>query len=296
MSKCLPGVFVAVAVLGGCGGGGGGASGFIGEFCEIYRPCCASAGLRSDGQQCRALYGALVPSSGYDSTAGQACLVAVRAQAGQPGFCGGNLPEPAACSGVFGSSGSKAPGATCTDDNECASSTEGDAECNSAFPPSGEIRKCQVVVRGAAGSTPCVRTVNDSFFSSAGTPTDVVPRGYACYVSDGLRCDEVSMACVALSPVGQRCGGFDDCVAGAYCDFTSGTCLTRKAVGSACTGTSSFECVDTAYCRAASLCTARQAAGTTCTADNECTSDSCVNMKCEAGSGNLSLTFICGQP
>ncbi|HET6150942.1 MAG TPA: hypothetical protein VFH68_25625 [Polyangia bacterium] len=298
MSKCsvhLASVCVVAAVLVGCGGGGG-ASGFIGQFCDIYRPCCAAAGLRSDGQQCRALYGALLPSNTYDAMAGEACLAAVRAQASQPGFCAGDLPDPPECNRVLASSSSKAPGATCTDDNECAPSTEGEVECNSAFPPSGEIRKCQVVIRGTAGSTPCLRTVNGNRFFSTGNPDDVIPRGYACYVSDGLRCDEVSTACVALTPVGQRCSGLEDCVDGAYCDFTAGTCIARKAVGAACTGTSSSECVDTAYCRAATSCAARQVAGTTCMVDDECTSDSCVNMMCETGTGNFTLTFICGQP
>jgi hypothetical protein len=284
---------LVVTMLVGCGGSDD-VSSFVGKFCDIYRPCCMAAGLRADGQQCRAFYGTFASGSHYDATAGEACLNATRARAGQTGFCEGTLPDPPECNRVFAAGGTKPPGATCTDDDECAPSDEGDVECNSAFAPSGEIRKCQVVIRGASGSNPCVRTVNGSVFFS-NNADDVVPRGYACYVSDGVRCDDVSMSCVALTAIGQRCSGFDDCVSGAYCDFTSGTCMMRKPVGMACTGSTSSECVDTAYCRARTTCTARQATGTSCTENAQCTSDSCVNMSCEAG-GNFLLSFICGQP
>ena len=281
-------VVVAMAMglgIGSCDGGAGSSGAFIAQFCDVWKPCCAAAGLRSDGQQCRALYGSLLPPSRYDATAGEACLEATRAAASQPGFCEGTVPSPDVCERVFRSIGTKAPGETCVEDDECAPSSEGSVECAIAFVASAQIRKCQVTIRGVAGSTPC-----ESFIGE-----DVLPRIYECSASDGLRCDATTMTCMALSPIGGACTSFSDCVAGAACNFATSMCVARREVGAACT--SSTQCVETAYCDDTSgVCAARKAMGAACAGSDECTSDSCVNAMCAAGSGNFTLSFLCGEP
>jgi hypothetical protein len=278
------------------GGGGGSVTEFFGKFCDIYRPCCQAAGLRSDGQQCRVVYGALVPPTGFNAAAGETCLNATRAAASQPGFCEGSVPEVVECSRVFQSASGKAPGEACTEDVDCAPSAEGAVNCESDFSGAAEIRQCQVEIRGTPGSGPCIWTVDGNLRYSSGSGDGIVPRGYACYVIDGLRCDEVTDTCVALKPVGATCGASDECVKGAFCDETS-KCAMRRAPGGACNG-SDGQCAATAYCSEATLmCAARQATGTSCTDDAQCMSGSCVNSACEAGSGNnLALAFLCGQP
>jgi Dickkopf-like protein len=282
----------------GCGsnGGAGSANGFVNELCELYRPCCAAAGLRADGVQCRAFYGAFTSAGSYDAAAGEACLTAMRAASSQPDFCDGNA-EPAACDAVFGtSSGTKAPGQTCDFDDDCAPSAQGEAICGSAFPSGGgEIRKCQILVRGTAGSTPCIRTVEGSTWSSSYNGDDVPLMGYSCNVADGVRCDSLTDTCVALTPVGGDCLTSSQCVREATCSSATDTCAARAPVGSAC-GLDS-DCVKTAYCSdPGGLCTARSANGTACTDDNQCVSDSCVNMKCAASTDNFALALLCGNP
>ncbi|HVY31491.1 MAG TPA: hypothetical protein VHB79_33285 [Polyangiaceae bacterium] len=66
----------------GCGGDGNSANSkddFIAQFCDQFKPCCQAAGRPSDGAQCRAIYGALTPNSGFDSASGDACLDEFRA-------------------------------------------------------------------------------------------------------------------------------------------------------------------------------------------------------------------------
>jgi hypothetical protein len=292
-----------VAAAGGCGpsagagiGGSSNATEFFAQYCDIYRPCCQAAGLRSDGQACRALYGALVPGTAYDPVAGQACLTETRAGASQPGFCEGNGPDAESCNRVFPPNGTKAPGDLCSEDRECAASTEGDVICESGFISGGAVvEKCQIQIRGVAGSSPCLWTVDGSYRSTSSLREDVEPRGYLCYVSDGLRCDGGSGACVALQPLGGSCFNADECVKGSYCSGSPSTCMARKTVGGTCGGADS-ECVTTAYCASTLMCEARSGIGTTCTESAQCTSGSCVNGKCDAGSGNFALAFLCGQP
>lgn len=289
-------VCLAVAVLGGCGGGEG-AAGFIEQYCEIHGPCCAVMGVPSNVQRCRAEFPPFTASRPYDPVAAQACLAAKRAQASQPGLCRGDFVEPVSCLRVFGSPGSKAAlGAACTIDNDCATSPQGDVECNAAFPPTGEeIRKCQVVIRGVVGSTPCIRSVKGSATFEVGNPADVSPRGYACDLSEGLGCDRSSMACVALAAVGQPCNGVLACVVEAYCDSTSGTCIAHQAVGAPCSGRA-VECEDAAYCRAATTCVAIHATGTACVEGAECTSGICTNSICASINSSFSLRFVCDGP
>jgi hypothetical protein len=295
------GVVLGLLAMGGlsCGDGAESASAFVNSYCELLQPCCAMAGLRSDGQQCRAFLGAFASPSAYDKQAGSACLAELRAAAGKPGFCQmSDAFEPAACDGVFGETGggSKQPGEACTDDDECARSSEGKVECQTAFAGSTQIRKCQVQIKGKAGDMPCVGTVdgNTTFLN---TGSDVAPRGYLCNLADGLRCDTATDACVALKAVGEACTGSSssECVLTAYCDSVQRKCAERKPAGGMCMQSFSRpQCGEGLYCSTAMTCSAQAADGAACTGDDQCRSDSCVNSKCEAGGGDFGQALLCG--
>jgi hypothetical protein len=292
-------LFGAAFALGaGCGSNGSASSlnGFVSQYCDIFRPCCMAAGLRSDGAQCRSLLGGLAPASSYDAAAGEACLAAMRAAAmAGPALCetGETPPE---CENVFGATGTAAPGATCAEDEDCAPSAQGKVKCEGAFQSGGgEIRKCQVQVVGTAGSSPCVATIDGSFTYYFGTDDDVVSLGYTCNVADGVRCDGTTNVCVALKAVGAACASSTDCVRNAYCDGVQDTCAALKALGADCS--LDAECMANAFCSSTTnTCSARKAAGATCGKSAECVSKDCVNSKCGAGSDNFALTFICGTP
>jgi hypothetical protein len=273
-------------------------SSFISQLCAEYMPCCAKAGKPSDGAQCRAFYSAFTGSATYDAAAGSKCLEEVRAQKGSASFCDEGISAPS-CEKAFGSNtGTKKPGEACSEDEECAPSAEGKVECASLFVGGSQIKKCQVQVTGKLGDTPCAGTVdgNTTSFSGSGTATDIPPKGYLCYVKDGLRCDSKTGACAAIAKVGEACEGFGSylCTKDAYCDTTAKKCVARKAVGAACTGFSSEQCVEGAYCDSTTkACVASLAVGAPCKSSNECASGSCVNSACAAG-GDLTTAFLCG--
>jgi hypothetical protein len=284
------------------GGDGGAATqdAFITSFCDLVKPCCAQAKLRTDGAVCRS-FASAVAGSGYDAAAGEACLNDMRAAQGSATFCSdfGNSPS---CERVFPNSGgntggTKPPGATCSSDDECAPSSEGRVDCASSFGSGGaEVRKCQVLVAGKEGDTPCgaTRDGNTTFYSS--WDGDIPARAFICDVANGLRCDD-KQVCSKIPAVGQPCSGFGSfsCVEGAYC--SSGTCVARKNPGEACDFSSS-ECVETAYCDSTSKkCVAKLADGAACTRSEVCLSRSCVNGACDKrSSGDLGLLFLCGNP
>src|SRR5687767_6414728 len=96
-------ILVAGALLFSCGDGGGAntTTEFIASYCSLLQPCCAMAGLKADGQQCRTLLGAFAPA-GYTASAGEACLAALRAASGESDFCSGGLERAdSACDKAF---------------------------------------------------------------------------------------------------------------------------------------------------------------------------------------------------
>src|SRR5262249_43191183 len=149
---------------------------------------------------CRALFAsASSPKAKYNATQGDACLMGLQQQAGQPGFCEGNIVPPSACAQAFG-----AATGGCVQDTDCPPSSQGDVRCVSGFTNGTQVRKCQIQARGAAGSTPCVGSVRAGVTLYAGTSSGDIPDlGYLCNSDDGLRCDGTS--CVALTADGQTC-------------------------------------------------------------------------------------------
>ncbi len=299
--------FVIAGLVLGCSSGGSGAGdrdAFIAQVCDQYMPCCAKAGKPSDGSQCRAFYGAFASSAAYDQAAADKCLAEIKAQSSSPTYCddGMSSSKVPSCAGVFktGGTGTKKPGETCSEDDECATSTEGTVECRSEFTSGGAtIKKCQLQIVGKAGDGPCLGTVDGnmtSYNSSSGT-TDVVARGYMCNVADGLRCDSATSKCVAIAKLGEACAGFGSylCTKDAYCDSTAKVCTARKAAGSACDSFSSNQCAEGTYCdTTAKVCTTSLPIGAKCTSGSQCVTNSCVNSACAKSGGDLTSAFLCG--
>jgi len=277
------------------------AQSFISSFCNYLKPCCQKAGLRTDGTQCGALLGAFVGPSNYDAKAGGMCLGDIKAAAGKPEFCADAFAALDTCESVATrAGGTKKPGETCTDDEDCAPSSEGDVECANEFVDNKTVEKCQIQLRGKEGDMVCVGTRDGSTtYGSFSDAQDVAPRAYICHVSDGLFCNAKTESCSKIQPVGGPCGanGFGnfECVATAYCDNLTDKCVARKAAGADC---SSFgtECSAGHYCNEdTEKCTVQTKDGAACTTDEECTSDNCVNDKC-APESDFGLQFYCGAP
>lgn len=287
----LFGLVLSAAACGGDDSGAGNQDEFISQVCAEFAGCCQTAGLRADGAQCRALYGASGSAGGYDQAAATACLQEVRALGeSKCDFVASATPS---CSRVFAAGGRAQPGEACEDEGDCAPSSEGQVTCASDFVNDATVRQCQVRLPGVVGSTPCVGTVQGSITFSLGND-GLPPKGYLCDTADGLLCDSQSGACRALGALGETCsGGSYSCILSAYCDLASGTCKARAALGAACQVDA--ECQDAAYCEPSSkICAAQRAPGATCALDSECDYGNCTNQKC-GPSDDLALVFLCGS-
>ena len=283
---------LAVAATFACGGGAqddGGAA-FIARYCDVYQPCCAAAGLPTDGRACRALF----PSAGrpqYVPSAGDACLAGLQQVAADIGFCLGQTPEPAACRQVFG--GASAPGSTCAIDADCPPSAAGTVRCAAVPADGAELRKCQVQLVGEEGSTPCVGTVAAGVTTTDGaTGGDIAPEAYVCDRGTGLRCG-AGGACVRLLAEGDACELSGDCADSAICDVTLGTCAPRKLIGAACSG-QALECEADAYCEESGpLCLRQRDDGSACDSNVGCRSGNCASGWC-APAAAIEVGVLCG--
>ncbi len=274
---------------------------FIRQLCEQYMPCCAKASKPTDGAVCRAFYGSVTANAAYDAAAGSKCLDEVRAQASSATFCmdGMSSNNSPTCRTVFGNGGGTAkPGETCSTDGDCAPSSEGTVDCASLSKDGATIKKCQIQIAGKAGDSPCVGTVegNITYYAGSGTATDIPPKGYLCYVKDGVSCDGLTKACKAMGKVGEACtGGSYACTKDAYCDTATKLCAARKPVGAACESYSA-QCADGTYCNTTTkVCTASLADGAACKTGSECASRICFNGVCKAATTNLSTALLCGK-
>ena len=279
-----------------CSGSSGGKNDFIARYCAEFNPCCAKAGLPSDGAQCRAFL-ALAFSGPYDASAGDACLADLQAESSSPTFCNANASlETLSCKKVFGG-GSSAPGSACTQDSECAPSPDGPVRCASVFLAGGaELKKCQVNIPGKAGDSPCVGTVRrDGSSSGSGSSdgvTDVPPRAYLCALAAGVYCDDNTHLCTAIAALGESCAPASrfSCAADAYCDEASTKCVARKPTGAPCVFGGQCVAGDTCDSKG-NTCVALLAGGEPCTGSQSCASGFCTNGKC--GRDSL-LVFLCG--
>jgi len=265
------------ATFASCGGGGddGGAA-FIARYCDLYVPCCAERGLPTDGRVCRASFGS-TGRPAYDATAGTACLTGLEQMvaASRDRFCGGEDDLPPACYEAF--TDEAAPGSTCARETDCPPPSAGQVRCAAVSVVNGvDLRKCQVMLPGQEGSTPCVGTVAAGVitYSSSG---DGATEVYLCDRAAGLRC--AGDACVRLPIEGEPCSVSDECAEGTFCDFTLGTCGARKPIDAAC-GDQPLECVAGAYCNEVLVCAAQLADGAACAANVQCVSGNCPAGAC----------------
>jgi hypothetical protein len=302
----LPLPIVLVGVVACSSGNGSGdistASGFADQFCQLFEPCCADAGLSTSGTECHAL-AALAASKGtYNASAGQACINALQSDSKSSAFCtdlGNNVPQ---CDNVFNASaGSAGPGQACKQDSDCAKAPGGSAICysQSSFGDGGSstTNTCVQTQKGMAGQGPCVDTVDGnvtSFDWATGTPPSM---GYTCDVADGVSCNATTQKCAALGATGQACQQDQDCVTSDYCAYGgtgSPSCQPRVPAGATCGGATGAQCVTTATCdTSTSTCKALLPSGAACSGGQQCQSSLCSNGKCSASS-NLGLALLCG--
>jgi hypothetical protein len=293
----------SIAACQGGGGSAGTADSFITQYCTLYSPCCAQAGLPTDGKQCRAVLTAFSGLGGtYDANAGSACLTQLNMLSSNGSTCA-NMDSATMCNSVYkgGSLGTKAPGAACMSDNECAASSDGRARCVFGFSGMAETQTCQIQVVGKAGDMPCIGTIDGNTTYSSGGGNQAPPsRGYTCNRADNIRCDSQSTMCTAIQDVGGACtfsSSLDNpCVKTAYCDTMQMKCVQRLALGATC-DTFSDQCAAGAYCDSTSKkCTTALADGASCTMNESCVSRSCVNTTCaKSGSNDISLQLLCGK-
>jgi hypothetical protein len=253
------------------------AESFADEYCAEVKKCCDRMGSEGDGMLCKMMF----TSGGFNAEVGEACLADMRKQVAAGTFCTGGA-SASACQGlVSGPSGNRKPGESCDFDDDCAPSSEGQVACASDYDGTEWIHQCQLRIRGAAGSSPCLGTQDGNMFSSMGASTSGLPsRGYVCDTADGLECS--ADQCVALAAVGQSCNQSSDCVRNGFCD-DSYHCAARVAPGGPCTSASGDECTVGHYCPTASprQCTAKVATGSPCSDDAMCTSSECNGTTCE---------------
>jgi hypothetical protein len=240
----------------GEGGGDAALSGFIADYCDALMPCCAEAGLPTDGARCRALLGDTFGADDFefDEAAADECSSWLETLSGAA-VCDGGAEFPAACGEIFTPKGDAAPGERCGSPGDCALSPEGGVRC---VGWGDAPRICQVVVEGVEGSAPCGWTVLEGG-GSVSSANLGEPRVYSCDVADGLRCDDT--ACVRLVPAGGSCVLSEECELGTYC--------------------------------ASASCTPKVPTGGACTRFDECAGGVCQDQVC-AEEGDLELVFICG--
>ncbi len=268
---------------------------FISKLCAEFSGCCKAAGLPTDGASCRAVYSAFSPKSGYDGKAAGNCIAQLK-KAGDT-ICGLEFDTVApSCNLAYASPGTKKPGETCSDNDDCAPSPMGKVECATQSTGGETIQKCQVTLRGKLGSDPCVGSVEGNLTWNRQPEGDIPAVGYLCYRSDALTCSSDTNTCVALLKVGESCKGFafeERCVDGAFCDGAA-QCAMKGGLRAPCRNDE--ECIDTHYCGVDETCAARSKTGAACTEDSQCLSDSCVNRACESNnSDEFGLVFLCGS-
>lgn len=284
-----------IALVVGCSSSSStGSNAFVSDYCAAFSTCCAKAGRPADGASCRAFIGAFTSQAGFDQAAADKCLADINAAKSRADFCDTGTSPPS-CENVFqgnGNGGGKAPGETCSSDSDCASSPEGKADCASSFKDGMTVKKCQIVIVGKAGDSPCVSTIdgNITYFSSSSSG-DIPNKGYSCDKASGLVCESMTQKCTALAKEGDACASDQSCEKNLYCDF-GGTskCTPRVAVGGTCTFSN---CVTNAFCDdKTKTCVAKTPTGGACTTSSACEGGNCTNGKC--GSNDLSLAFLCG--
>ena len=84
-----------------------------------------------------------------------------------------------------------------------------------------------------------------------------------------------------------------DCVAGDFCDATTGTCAARKPTGATCIDQAN-ECQDGSYCNATTMmCVPQLDVGGACTDNVQCRTSNCPDGTCQP-TPSVGTNSICG--
>ncbi|MBI5549738.1 MAG: hypothetical protein HY901_38110 [Deltaproteobacteria bacterium] len=283
-----------------CGGDPDLAS-FSDQYCDLLKPCCEQAHLKTDGVSCHAAMNNMAPLLGhYDPVAGGKCISKLKQDSSKFSFCtsGMQIPE---CDLVFAATAEGAkPGESCVRTSDCATSAEGRAACYASRSADDGpwTSTCMIQVKGAAGDSLCVgETDGNSVVIGSSAPWGSVPvptKGYLCDTTANLFCDSATRRCEALRAVGESCAGNGECVSGATCDYLPGKCVARLPAGSICISTPF--CDASTWCDSSEKCVARVADGAACTTSDQCQENSsCTNGACQDAISR-GLTLYCGAP
>jgi hypothetical protein len=270
-----------------------------GAFCDSIEGCCAMAGFRFDGQECRRSQAlwldhyvrgvTMPPGVRYDAQVAAECVASLRTRACSRGA----TIDGAACRGVF--VGLRHTGEACTHSAECARPPMGVRSCD--FDGNGGsvctvLPDVLVAPRGQLGNA-CLGSCEESPFAGAISRVCNVfasGSGAACYRGDGLYCS--ANLCTALEPIGAPCFDSITCVEGAYCSggaiLTPGTCSWLAGSGADCSP--GVQCVRSTYCDGRT-CQPRKAQGESCQSDVECSYSTCDLGRC-AGAAPV-LARVC---
>lgn len=237
------------------------------KACAALESCCRQAGVSFDVAACRTSGGARLqqeldqqydgPNVSYDPRAAGDCVAEISAAA----WCGQDPDAPPfdACRRAF--AGTLPLGAACSRAAECASSAQGQADCD--FARGGVCASASTAAASPHGKSgdPCAGTcVGNS------CDTLMVPEGSGstpwCYRDEGLACSSMQV-CVPLLAKGAPCSSID-CQAGLYCDFPAGVCVDAKPNGQHCN--SPYEC-QSGFCIGSGTCAASRLSEQTCAGD-----------------------------
>jgi hypothetical protein len=253
---------------------------YASSVCEMYEPCCQSAGLGYARGGCSEWFRkvtAVYFRGDYKPDAASVCLqhlAEVRAADSQR--CGNVLDFDEAtlrteCQRAFGAAErSGAPlGGKCLLAGDCASAS---AEDGAVICYSGN---CLLQRQGKDGDGPC-------FFGGTSGIKGVPDESFQCNAKDGVYCDRVNNVCAATVADGEGCPTGAACKPTAIC--TGGRCVTLPGEGETCLnaipGAGGF-CRPGSSCDVATLtCSAPLKEGATCREPAQCESRSCMSSKC----------------
>jgi hypothetical protein len=228
-------------------------------------------------QQCNGL------GSCVNGSSGTACSPYVC----QSGACATPCATDAHCvSGFFcdaGTCAAKLPnGTSCTAQNQCSSGLCVDSVCCNAAC-GGLCQACSTLKKGGGVNGECGPVLsgldpdNDcSVGAQCGTDGTCNGSGACALTAAGVPCGTTQ--CVGNNATGQICTGTGACVN----DSVGTDCTPHICSGGSCANpcSSDSQCVSGHYCTSAGACEPKKAQGTSCGANNECTTGFCVDGVC----------------
>lgn len=249
---------------------------------EYFPPCSALEAAVSAGRVT------------YQPSKVSACLVAFPSLS-----CSDLLIGPNACFGPLG--GTVANGGPCYADGDC----RGDSYCSGVGPgKSSCVGKCAKLLPGGAACTEmdscaagylcggvptsmtCVSDVHP-LADEGDSCAPVAPTKPSIFCAPGLSCNRQNFRCAPTGKLGGACTPGDAlCETFTYCDSKTSKCVSDPGVGEVCGVSPAGElmrCLPRLYCKlptptsATGSCASLGGKGAACSADEQCTSETCNN-------------------